>query len=557
MLSLTKLKESQETSAAEQPLLVVDVLAQRLAARGVKRIFGVPGGDCSLDLIGACAKVGIDFILARTESAAGMMASITGELTGAPGVLMVTRGPGLAHGMNGVAYAALDRAPLLVLADGYDSPRMDHVAHQRYDQHAMIAPLSKGSCGLAGSDPGRDIDALLDLASADPPGPVYIEMRGGEIRREIGAEGGTGRPAARTGTTAPVPRAALPERAKALLAGARHPVIVAGLQACDAAASAALRKLAAGWNCPVLESYKALGTMSADDPQAVGCYTGGASDAVLLSQADLVVLYGLDAIEFPAHKWLFAGPVVEFTTHDFPRNIVQPEVSMTGPLAGFAEAALPVVGKSAWTADALAAARAELKRRARADQGEGPITPQAVVDAVCAAAPPQARIALDAGAHMLPVLHAWHATEPRQSLISRGLATMAFALPAAVGSALAEPDRPVIAFTGDGGLMMCPGELGTAVQYGCRLVVVVFNDESLTLIEVKQRQRGFERRGLDFSPADFAKVAEGFGCLGLRVEKPEELAPAMRRAFAHDGPVVIDAVVNPHAYTAQLAALRG
>ncbi len=174
-----------------------------------------------------------------------------------------------------------------------------------------------------------------------------------------------------------------------------------------------------------------------------------------------------------------------------------------------------------------------------------------------AAAPSNARIALDAGAHMLPVLHAWHATEPRQSLISRGLATMAFALPAAIGSALAQPDHPVIAFTGDGGLMMCPGELGTAEQYGCKLVVVVFNDESLTLIEVKQRQRGFERRGLDFSPADFAKVAEGFGCLGLRVEKPEDLAPALQRAFVHDGPAVVDVVVNPQAYTAQLAALRG
>ena len=104
---------------------------------------------------------------------------------------------------------------------------------------------------------------------------------------------------------------------------------------------------------------------------------------------------------------------------------------------------------------------------------------------------------------------------------------------------------------------MCPGELGTAVQYGCKLVVVVFNDESLTLIEVKQRQRGFARKGLDFSPANFAKIAEGFGCVGLRVERLDDLGPAVRQAFAHGGPVVIDVVVNPHAYTAQLAALRG
>lgn len=556
MLTLTNPSSSRESAdATARPTLVIDILAQRLAARGVKHVFGVPGGDCSLDLIAACAKVGIDFVLARTESAAGMMACVTGELTGAPGVIMVTRGPGIAHAMNGVAYAALDRAPLLVLADGYDSPRMDDVTHQRYDQHAMVAPLSKGSCNLSGGDPGRDIDSLLDLSLAQPPGPVYIEMRGGEIRRDAP-------PAQAAAQDAPKPAVApapveLPERAKALLKAARRPVIIAGLQACDASASAALRRLMDAWNCPVLESYKALGTVSADDPRAVGCYTAGATDALLLSQADLVILYGLDAIEFPAHRLLFDGPVVEFTTHDFPRNIVKPEVSMTGPLAGFADALATVVHRSAWSAGALAEVRAEIKRRARAEKGDGPITPQAVVDAVRAAAPGNARIALDAGAHMLPVLHAWHATEPRQSLISRGLATMAFALPAAIGSALAQPERPVIAFTGDGGLMMCPGELGTAVQYGCKLVVVVFNDESLTLIEVKQHQRGFERKGLDFSPANFAKVAEGFGCLGLRVERAEDLAPAVRKAFAHEGPVVIDVVVNPHAYAAQLAALRG
>ena len=556
MLTLTlPSNSSAHVDAPAKPTLVIDILAQRLAARGVKHVFGVPGGDCSLDLIAACAKVGIDFVLARTESAAGMMACVAGELTGAPGVIMVTRGPGIAHAMNGVAYAALDRAPLLVLADGYDSPRMDDVTHQRYDQHAMVAPLSKGSCNLSGADPAGDIDALLDLSLAQPPGPIYIEMRGGEIRREVGSAQAAARPVR---TPAPAtPAVELPERAKALLAAARRPVILAGLQACDASASGALRRLMDSWNCPVLESYKALGTASADDPRAVGCYTAGATDAVLLSQADLVVLYGLDAIEFPAHRLLFDGPVVEFTTHDFPRNIVKAEASMTGPLAGFADAAAACVRRSEWSASTLAEVRAEIKRRARADQGDGPITPQAVVDAVIAAAPGNARIALDAGAHMLPVLHAWHATEPRQSLISRGLATMAFALPAAIGSALAQPERPVIAFTGDGGLMMCPGELGTAVQYGCKLVVVVFNDESLTLIEVKQRQRGFARQGLDFSPANFAKVAEGFGCLGLRVERPEDLAAAMRRAFAHDGPVVVDVVVNPHAYTAQLVALRG
>jgi acetolactate synthase-1/2/3 large subunit len=158
---------------------------------------------------------------------------------------------------------------------------------------------------------------------------------------------------------------------------------------------------------------------------------------------------------------------------------------------------------------------------------------------------------------MIPVLHHWNATEPRQTLISRGDATMGFALPAAIASSLAEPDRPVIGFTGDGGLMMCAGELGTAAQYGCNLVLVVFNDETLTLIGARQRRRQLPNAGVDFSPSDFSKVAEGFGCLGLRVEQPEQLKPALKRAFSAKGPVVVDVRVNPAGYHEQLISLRG
>jgi len=529
---------------------VIDLLAQRLAQRGVKRLFGVPGGDCSLDLIESCAKAGIDFVLTRTEAAAAIMASVTAELTGAPGVIMATRGPGLASATNGVAYAALDRAPLIVLADGYD-PQMARVSHQRYDQHALMAPLVKGSCGLAGEDPGADIDALLDTAIAQPPGPVYLEMRGGEIRRPA--------PVAE-GVRAPPPAIAvptIPDAMKKLLASARRPVIIAGMQACDDDASRALRALARHWGCPVLQTYKSFGTLDSTDPLAVGFYIAGIAEEAFLQQADLVVLVGLDAIEFPPHKWRATAPIVELTAYPFERNIVDPAYSLTGPLGGLTAALAGHVTSTDWQPRELATIRAELKRRGDCSEGGGPITPQQLVDAALAQSPPDARIALDAGAHMLPVLHSWNAAAPRRSLISRGLATMGFALPAAIASALAEPQQPVIAFTGDGGMMMCTGELGTAVQYGCKLVVIVFNDASLTLISAKQERREMANAGVDFCPANFAKIAEGFGCLGLRVERPQELSDAFGRAFAHPGVAVVDVVVNPEAYRAQLLALRG
>ena len=532
---------------------VIDVLAQRLAARGVKRFFGVPGGDCSLDLIDACARAGIDVVLTRDETAAAMAACVTGELTGAPGVIMLTRGPGLANAVNGIAYAALDRAPLLVLADGYD-PQMAHVSHQRYDQHALLKPLVKGSCGLGGAAPGADIDALLDLACANPPGPVYIEMLGSQVRAVAPSE---------SAAPSPMPTAAapkLPQGLPELLASAQRPLIVAGMQAGDAGASQALRALVEQWNCPVLHTYKSLGAVSGDDPRVLGFYNGGGvAEEPIVRQADLIVLFGLDAIEFPPHKFLYTAPVVEFTTHAFDRNVVQPKFSVVGDLGVLAQAVQATVKPAQWSKTFFAEARAELKRKGNAGKGEGPITPQQLVDAVIGAAPdaPHTRICIDAGAHMLPVLHSWHATEARQSLISRGLASMGFALPAAIASSLAQPDHPVIAFTGDGGLMMCMGELGTAVQYGCKMVIVVFNDASLTLISAKQKRRKLPNAGVDFSKADFAQAASGFGALGIRVEQPQDLAPAFQRAFAHPGVALVDVVVNPDAYREQLLALRG
>ncbi|MDP1603252.1 MAG: thiamine pyrophosphate-dependent enzyme, partial [Legionella sp.] len=130
-------------------------------------------------------------------------------------------------------------------------------------------------------------------------------------------------------------------------------------------------------------------------------------------------------------------------------------------------------------------------------------------------------------------------------------------LPAAIASALVDPTRPVVAFTGDGGLLMCLAELATAVQRKCKLVVIVFNDSCLTLSEAKQRRRQMANAGVDLSPVNFASLAEGFGCAGFRVERPEDLRGAIAAALAADGPAVVDAVVDPHPYYEQIISLRG
>jgi acetolactate synthase I/II/III large subunit len=511
----------------------------------------VPGGDCSLDLIDAADRAGMEFVLTRTESAAAIMAAVTAELTGTPGVLMTTRGPGLANAVNGIAYAALDRAALLVLADGHE-PGQEHVSHQRFDQAALLRPLVKAESRLDTGDAVAELDRLVAAACAEPPGPVHVELIGRHVRA----------PAA--GKTPPLPQPVPPAMpgagalaaARAVLGGSRRPIIIAGLQALEAGAAMALRRLAASWGCPVLETYKAKGSIAAADPLALGPFIGGAAEDAAIRSADAILLFGADPVEFLPQPWRYAVPVVELTRHAFARPYLTPAAQVIGDLAMAAERLADAVAPGGWSLAEIATARTAMRALATTPAEAG-IAPHALVEAAIAAAPPGARIAVDAGAHMLPVMALWPAAAPRDVLISRGLATMGSALPAAIGAALAKPERPVIAFTGDGGLMMGAAELATAAQLGCRVTVVVFNDAGMSMIEVKQRRRQLPLRGMHYARTDFAAVARGFGCLSLRVAAPEALGPALAEAFAHPGPALVDVAVDRDAYHTVLQALRG
>jgi len=175
----------------------------------------------------------------------------------------------------------------------------------------------------------------------------------------------------------------------------------------------------------------------------------------------------------------------------------------------------------------------------------------------CAEAGWRPRVAVDAGAHMFSATAFFPCEEPGDCLVSNGLASMAFGLPAAIAAALEDPSRPVVCFTGDGGLMMCMGELCTAVEAGARILVVVFNDGALSLIDIKQQSRQLPTRGVRWGRHDFARVMEGAGGAGWRVRDEGELRAALQAALACGGPALIDAEVEPAGYAQQLKAMRG
>jgi acetolactate synthase-1/2/3 large subunit len=531
---------------------ITEALVERLVDAGVRLIYGVPGGECNLDFIAAATKLGARFVLTRNETAAALMACVTAELTGTPGVAMTTRGPGLAAAANGAAYAALDRAPLLLIADGYEDAET-YVSHQRVDQAALLAPLVKAQSSLRAGEPLDELERLLASAMAQPLGPVYLEVAGSRIRAPAPTWAAGRSP--RAVDTGALDGGDL-ERARALLARSQRPLILAGLQARLPGRPEALRALLRAKSVPVLTTYKAKGVASDHDPRVLGHYIGGVAEEAAMRRADLLLLYGFDPVEGPPQKWRYpATATIELVEHTLEHPLLRAVATVTGDI-GAALAALADSIRPQWQDAELAALKRSIGSAARVPMGAG-ISPQQVVDAARAALPADCRITVDAGAFMLPLLHLWHSAEPNQSLISRGLSTMGFALPAAVASCLADPSRRAVAFTGDGGLMMCLGELGTAVQEKCAPIVVVFNDSALTLIGVKQRRRKLAPGGVDFVDVDFAQIARGFGWDAERIEHARDLEPAFARAAASRRAILLDVVIDPSEYDAQILALRG
>ena len=522
---------------------LAQALAKGFQRHDIKRIFGVPGGGSALGIIDAARDVGIDFILARSEMSASVMAAVTGEISGAPGVVLACLGPGASSLATGTAYASLEQAPMLVLTDGPAAS-----LHQRYDQNALFAPITKHQGRLTPEGAVDTIEDVLSLSKEAPLGPVQMNINAaGSVTPVSPGAGQVARQAPVTATSA--------DEARKLMGTARRPVLLVGLEARYGDAPAAALRLAEALNCPVLSTYKGKGVVPDRHARMAGMFTGAVSEFKAIADADLFVTFGVDPVEFIASPWHHDAPIVEIRAADAPHLLTETAARVVGPLVASADALCAGDFASDWTPDMIAALRADL--RARIEVKSNTHTAQSVTQAIVAAAPGRIRASVDAGAHMVSAMAVLEADHPFGALKSNGLSTMGYALPAAIASALNDPDIPAVAVTGDGGLMMCMAELSTAAAHGCKVVTVVLNDESLSLIDIKQQWQDLETAGVKFPPTDFAQVAKAMGVAAWRVGPSDDLGAAMQAAFAVDGPALVDVVIDASVYSAQVAALRG
>jgi acetolactate synthase-1/2/3 large subunit len=535
-----------------------DVIAATLKRSGIRRIFGFPGGEIA-ELMGACRRAGLPFVLTRHENTACLMAGVTGELTRGPGVALATVGPGATNLVNGVANAYLERAPLLVISAQLPTDLMPILPHQRIDLEDLFRPITKWSHTLTGADTAATVQRALDATVEGRPGPVYLCLPSDVARKED-------RSSSPSPDECSLQRMLPPEggvepggvaQAARMIASAKRPLAMAGIGLDPTKVQPALLRWIEAAGIPTAVTPKAKGLVPENHPLFVATSTGMAGDTLfveLLRETDLLIGIGFDPVE-AIRTFYMNRPFLSIAKYSLADRQFAPDLELVGDVGATLEALQgQATGHHTWAKQDLTAFRRRLASflTPSADRSDLGLSPALLTGRLRTLTPHDTILAVDTGAHKLLIGQVWPAYEPLTFLVSHGLSTMGYALPAAIAAKLEQPERPVVAVMGDGGLAMVLAELETAARLRLPILILVLSDRSLYLIRMHQERKGIEADGVDFTPIDFAGIATGFGARGFRAATWPEFDDAVTTALRGDRPTVIEVPIDPADYRQML-----
>ncbi|SNS24155.1 acetolactate synthase-1/2/3 large subunit [Sphingomonas laterariae] len=527
---------------------VAQALVTTLRDMGVRHVFGVPSGGW-VDYMEALRTTdGIDFVLTSHEGGASFMADVCGRLTGVPGVCFGTFGPGATNLATGVGGALLDRSPLIALSDEMTAPMRGRVTQMGIDHQALFAPITKMTTRLEADKVSDMLAEAAKVALSGRPGSVHVGL-------PVGLSAAPATPAA-TGPIAATPPAAASTNAIAALiaafTAARKPILAVGLGAAHARVGDKVIALAERFGLPIVLTPMAKGLV----PEGHGHYAGvlfhALSDVVgqTHAEADLVVAIGYDPVEFNLESWMRDGLAianidVEPLDIDAAKHPVAADV--TGDIAASLDALLALdAAPRDWDLAAVADRKAETFRRLAPDSNR--FGPCAALDVLRDVLPQDGIMACDVGAHTHLIGQKWPTPAPGTQLMSNGWSSMGFGLPAAIAAKLCRPDTPVCAVVGDGGFLMTVGELATAVREKLNIVILVFTDNDLALIRIKQEKKHNPIYGTPVRPEGTIGGPSLFGVPVVTVDNPDALRAALVDGFAADGPVIVEALLDSREY---------
>ena len=527
-----------------------DIVVQCLIEQGVDTVFGYPGGAI-LNVYDALYKSRdkIRHYLSSHEQGAAHMADGYARATGKVGVCLATSGPGATNLVTGIATAYMDSVPLVAITCNVTLPLLGKDSFQEVDIAGISMPITKHGYIVKKVENLADtIRKAFRIASTGRPGPVLVDIPKdvtanmtefvpmSQTRRQVGD--------GRRYSDADI------DYAIEMIQAAKKPFLYVGGGAVISNSSEELRRFAQLMDCPVCDTLMGKGAFDGHDPHYTGMIGmhGTKASNLGVSRCDLLIALGARFTDrVIGNAKLFAAGAkilhIDIDPAEINKNI-KVDYSIIGNLRDVLRdlnKKLPQQQHETWLKEVD-----ELKKKFPLGYDHNKLTCPYVIEKLDEITKGNAIIATDVGQHQMWAAQAYTFSKPRTFLTSGGLGTMGYGLGAAIGAKVAFPKRTVVNIGGDGCFRMNMNELATASRYNIPIVEIVIDNKVLGMVRQWQTLYYGERYSATVieDKVDYCKVAEGLGCKAIRVEKMEEVEPAIREAVRSEVPTLIDVVIN-------------
>jgi len=550
------------TAAHSQTIRSAQKIVDVLSAQGVPYIFGVPGAKIDA-MYDALLDGGPQVVVCRHEQNAAFMAAAFGRLTGRPGVVLVTSGPGTTNLATGLLTANTEQDPVVALCGAVRRADRLKRTHQSMDAAALLKTVTKYTGEINDADNAAEatINAFR-AAMTEPRGASAVVLPADVLAAPTSAAVTSCLPVP---ALAGAPTEAI-RAASELIRRARQPTLLVGARGAAPDNCRALRDLVETTGLPVVETFQAAGVVSRALEQhylgRVGLFRNQPGD-IIVSHADVLITVGYDAVEYDPVLWNLDNARSIVHIDALPADIdnsYQPTMELRGDIAAtlseLTQALSGLVlnevfrGEIARQRDSLAGIDAAALATPATAAG---LNPTAVVLGLREALDDDATIACDIGSVYIYMARHFRVYEPRRLLFSNGQQTLGVAMPWAMAAALIRPGTQIVSVSGDGGFLFSAQELETATRLGLKFTHVVLRDNTYDMVGFQQVLKYGRKSGVQLGDYDIASYARAFGARGYRVNTLDEFAATLRQALAEDGPSLIDVPVN-YSHNVDLAA---